>query len=183
MKSQEQHIIDGIINKDEKILRSFYTAHKKQLTLFIYRQFNEQELAEDLTQEIFIDFIEGIRDFRGGSSLKTYLFTIARHKVIDYIRKKKIKKILFSALPQIVVEKAASVLFNDELSKSELNEKIHKTINSLPNDYRVVLRLKYIEGYKVKDIAQKLSLSFKSTESILFRARIAFIKVYGVYEI
>ncbi|PIY69365.1 hypothetical protein COY90_01020, partial [Candidatus Roizmanbacteria bacterium CG_4_10_14_0_8_um_filter_39_9] len=114
---------------------------------------------------------------------KTYLFTIARHKIIDYIRKKKMKKVLFSALPQVVVEKAASVLFDDELSKSELSEKIRQTIKSLPNDYRVVLRLKYIEGYKVRDIAQKLSLSFKSTESILFRARAAFIKVFGVYEI
>lgn len=171
------------MNRDEKILRSFYLAHKKQITQFIFRQFKERELSEDLTQEAFIDFIEGIRDFRGGSSLKTYLFTIARHKVIDYIRKKKIKKVLFSALPQIIVEKAASVLFDDELGKGELSEKIYKTISSLPNDYGVVLRLKYIEGYKVKDIAQKLSLSFKSTESILFRARAAFIKVFGVYEI
>jgi len=48
----------------------------------------------------------------------------------------------------------------------------------LPNDYQFVLRLKYIEGERVNNIAKKLSLGFKATESLLFRARKAFIKVF-----
>ena len=66
-------------------------------------------------QDSFVAFFEKLRDFRGQSSLKTYLFSIARNKTIDYIRKKKIKKVLFSALPSQFVESIAFVLFDDEI--------------------------------------------------------------------
>jgi RNA polymerase sigma-70 factor (ECF subfamily) len=49
-----------------------------------------------LTQDTFVDFLEALRDFRYQSSLKTFIFSIAKNKNIDWLRKKKIKKIIFS---------------------------------------------------------------------------------------
>ncbi|MFN6992559.1 MAG: RNA polymerase sigma factor, partial [Fervidobacterium sp.] len=113
--------------------------------------------------DVFLDFIESLRDFRGQCSLKTFLFTIARNKVIDIIRKKKIKKILFSALSPHVVEGLKTIFLDEEIEKKELAAKIKKVFKKLPNDYQLVLRLKYVEGEKVKSIAHKLSLGFKAT--------------------
>ena len=126
-----------------------------------------------------MDFIEALRDFRFQSSLKTFLFSIARHKIVDQIRKKKIKNILFSRLPSYIVEGLKVAFIDEEIDKKELREKIMKILESLPNDYRVILRLKYIEGIKIKEIAEKLKMNFKATESLLFRARKNFIKVYN----
>ncbi|MCB0753430.1 MAG: RNA polymerase sigma factor, partial [Ignavibacteriae bacterium] len=109
---------------------------------------------------------------------KTFLFTIARNKSIDYIRKKKIKRILFSALPSFVVEGLASVVMEDELEKKEVQQKIESTLQKLPHEYQIILRLKYMENKSVDHIAETLVKTFKSTESLLFRARKAFIKVY-----
>ncbi len=71
-----------------------------------------------------------------------------------------------------------TILIDEEIEKKELAAKIKKVFKKLPNDYELVLRLKYIEGEKVKTIAEKLSLGFKATESLIFRARKAFIKVF-----
>jgi len=49
----------------------------------------------------------------------------------------------------------------------------------LPNDYQVILRLKYMEGIKIKEIAGILKMNFKATESLLFRARKNFIKIFN----
>ena len=176
---EEKKLLEKIIKKDEKAL--FYVYKKFQPSIFNYvkSQINNYQTAEELTQDIFIDFIEALRDFRFQSSLKTFLFSIARHKIVDQIRKKKIKNILFSRLPSYIVESLKVVFIDEEIDKKELKEKITTILESLPNDYQLVLRLKYMEEIKIKEIADKLKMNFKATESLLFRARKSFIKVFN----
>ena len=70
----------------------------------------------------------------------------------------------------------------DTLDQKYLEKKIERILKDLPNDYALVIRLKYKEGYKVAEIARKIRLSTKATESLLFRARKAFIVTYEAYE-
>lgn len=171
--------IKKIIQKDERATLGLYNQYKKPIFHFILRQLNDYHIAEELTQDVFMDFLEGVRDFRFQSSIKTYLFSIARNKVIDVIRKKKIKKILFSMLPSYVIEGLKSIIMDDEIEKKELEKKISHVFKKLPNDYEVVLRLKYIDGVKVGEVAQKLSMRFKAAESLIFRARKAFVHIFN----
>lgn len=174
----DQEVIDGIIRKNDQILLRFYRKYKHSILYFVLRQLHDAFLAEEITQDVFMDFIEGVRDFHRQSSLKTYLYSIAKNKIIDVIRKRKIKKILFSAMPSYIVEGLQTVLIDEDIEKRELVRKIKKVFQKLPNDYSLVLRLKYIEEEKVKAIAKRLSLGFKATESLIYRARKAFIKVF-----
>jgi len=52
-------------------------------------------------------------------------------------------------------------------------------MHELPHDYRLILRLKYIEEHSVQEISKQLAKTFKSTESLLYRARKAFIECYN----
>jgi len=176
----DKDIITGILHNDEKMLRFFYNLHRKTLSGFIHRQIKDVYTVEEIVQDVFLDFIERIHSFRGDSSLKTFLFSIARYKVIDHIRKKKIKKILFSAIPSFILDRLNPIFLDDEIEKQELVDKISRTFAAIPHDYSVILRLKYIEEEKVERIAKQLSISFKATESMLFRARKAFIKAFQV---
>lgn len=174
----ERALIQKIIRKDEKALLTIYRLYKKSIHNFIYRKLKDYHTAEEITQDVFLDFIEALRDFRFQSSIKTFLYSIARNKTIDFIRKKKLKKILFSALPPYFIESLKTIFIDEELEKKELSKKIKETLQKLPNDYQFVLRLKYMEGEKVNNIAKKLALGFKATESLVFRARKAFIKIF-----
>jgi len=182
INKRDQKLIEEIINKDERAFFGFYQENKNSLFNFIYRQIKNKEDGEEIVQDSFLAFIEGLRDFRGQSSLKTFLFSIAKRKTIDKLRKKKIKKILFSYLPRNLIESLTSVLLDDELDRQFLIKKIDKIFRRLPNDYALVLRLKYKEGHQVSEIAKKLKLSFSAAESLLFRARQAFIKLYTYYD-
>lgn len=176
---KDEELISNLYAKDEKALLTFYNHFQPQVFRFIHRQIRDYSKAEELTQDVFLDFIERIRDFNKECSIKTYLFSIARNKIIDTIRAKKIKKILFSALPPYFVEGLKTILMDEEIEKKELAKKIKEVFSRLPNDYQLVLRLKYIEEEKVKVIAEKLSLGFKATESLIFRARRAFVKIFS----
>ena len=92
-RQKEKEIVNIIIKKDVKTLLDFYRQYQRPVFNFIFRQTKDQFLSEELTQDVFLEFIEALRDFRYQASLKTFLFSIAKNKTIDWIRKKKIKKI------------------------------------------------------------------------------------------
>lgn len=174
----DRAFVEQIVSRNEKALHKLFSLYHKPLSQFVSRQISDKQQSEEIVQDIFIHFLESLRDFRYQSSLKTFLYTIARNKVIDYIRKKKIKQVLFSAMPSFIVEGLAHVFMDDELEQKELAQKLENTFEQLPHDYQLVLRLKYIEEQPVDVIASKLAKTFKSTESLLFRARKAFVKAF-----
>jgi len=179
ISQEEKETVEKIINKDNLTFFQFYKKNYSLVFNFIKSKIREKNRAEELTQDVFFDFIESLRDFHFHCSLKTFLLAIAKNKVIDEIRKKKIRSILFSHLPDFVVESLKVVFIDEELTKNELKKKIENVFKKLPKDYQLVLRLKYIENKKVSFIAQRLKIKFKAAESLLFRARKAFIKIFN----
>ncbi|MEI6532368.1 MAG: sigma-70 family RNA polymerase sigma factor [Candidatus Roizmanbacteria bacterium] len=177
-KNKEYEQVQLILGKDESEILRFYKTYNKSVFRLVYKQIPDKQKAEEIMHDVFLDFIEALRDFYFQCSLKTYLFSIARHKIIDAIRRKKIKHIFFSHLPSYIVDGLKVVFIEDEIEQKEITEKINTVMSSLPNEYEVVLRLKYIDGARVKHIAEKMSLGFKATESLIFRARQAFIKAF-----
>lgn len=178
-KDHERKLIEKLLAGDRKTLDTLYHSFYPALRDFVYVRINDKHVAEELAQDIFLQFLDSARDFRFESSIKTFLYTIARNKVIDYIRKKKVKKVFFSHIPSFIVEGLATVVMDDELERKDLQQKLEQAFAALPHDYQLVLRLKYIDDKPVGEIAQALSRTFKSTESLLFRARQAFIAVYN----
>lgn len=178
ISDEEKQLLERIQQKDEKAITYLYRQYSKVLTKYFLRRFKDYEVAEELMQDVFFDFIESLHLFRQESSIKTFLFSIARNKFIDQIRKKKIKTIVFSLFPPHIVEGLKTVLFDQELERKEVEEKIRKTFDQLPSDYQLILKLKYLEGERVKKIAGRLAIGLKAAESLLFRARQEFIKIY-----
>ena len=175
----DQEMVKRIINRDERALHILYKQYHPQIFGFVYKRIPHKPIAEEITQDIFIQFLEGLRDFRFQCSIKTFLFAIARNKAIDYMRKKKMKQVLFSHLPSFVVEGLSHIVMDDELERKDLQHKFEVTMHELPHDYRLILRLKYIEEHSVQEISKQLAKTFKSTESLLYRARKAFIECYN----
>ncbi len=174
----DKKIVEKIIKRDYTSLLKFYRSYNQLIFRYIYHRVRDFQIAEEITQDVFLEFVESLRSFRYQSSLKTFIYSIAKYKTIDYLRKKKIKQVLFSALPNCVVEGLKFVLVDDEINRRDLERRIEQTLNQLPNVYQRILRLKYLENNRVSEIAKQLKLKFKATESLLFRARKAFIKVF-----
>lgn len=174
----DKTIITKIRTGDERALLFLYKKFHNPLFQFINRQIRDINTAEELVQDVFLGCIEGIRDKREIESFSAYIYTIARYKTIDYIRRKRIKKVLLSALPESIVNGCAALLFNEKVQKDEVADIIERIFKHLPHEYAVIIRLKYIDGFTVKKIAAKLAINFKAAESMLFRARAEFSKLY-----
>lgn len=174
-KIEEKVLIEGILRGEESQLRRFYEIYYRPILSFIRKRINNEEDVEEVLQDTLLGALDSFRDFSFRSSLFTFLCSIASHKVIDYYRRKKIKNIVFSKIPNVEEILGSLVGPEEVLDHEMLKTKIKNTLSRLSPMYQKIIDLKYIQGYSVEEIAQKLSLSFKSTESHLFRARKAFV--------
>lgn len=177
----ENELLKRLLGGDKQSVREFYVTYSPRLLRFIRRKIGNEQDVEEIAQDTLFAFLEGIRDFTRRCSLNTYLCSIAAHKIVDFYRKRKIKKVLFSQLPQ-GLERLISDLVDPEVQFDQymLTQRIQTVLKKLTPQYRHLLSLKYIEGRSVVEIAGVLTMSFKSTESALFRARKEFIKLYLV---
>ncbi|MEK7577549.1 MAG: RNA polymerase sigma factor [Patescibacteria group bacterium] len=171
-------LISQLLSKDRRSAGIFYKAYAPKIKRYVHAKVGVYEDAEDLVQDILYAFLEAARDFRGNSSIQTYLYSIAHHKVIDYYRKKKIKQLVFSQVPQL--ESLISPLLDPQaqLDATLVKEKIQQVLGTLLPVHRTVLLLKYLDGVSVSGIAKQLSITLKSAESRLFRARRAFVQSF-----
>ncbi len=130
--------------------------------------------VEEIVQDTLISAMDSLPTFKGKSSEFTWLCAIARHEIGDFYRRKKIKQIVFSKLPWL--KELVDEALGPELAFQELETKtrILKTFKNISEGYHQILRLKYIEGLSMKQIAHKLNLTVKAVESRLTRARLAF---------
>ena len=164
--------------RDQKSLHTFYHEYAPKLRLFIQARVSSPQDAEEVMQDTLFAFLEGLRDFQGKRSLRTYLYAICQHKIIDYYRRKKLKHFVFSQIPQL--ESLISPLVGPEAALDEtlVREKIQRVLSKLAPLHRQMIVLKYLEQVSVEDIAHKLTISFKTAESRLFRARKNFIELF-----
>lgn len=170
-------LIKKVIGGDKSATVTFYKTHAPKINAYLSKRL-PHETVEEVLQDIFLEAIDGLNLLKREDCVLQWLYKIAHHKVVDFYRKKKMKYILFSQLPflQIIDREVHEPEFIFE--KNKIRDKIEKTFCLLPYHYQRILKLHYENEIPLKQIAAILNLSFKTAESLLYRARQKFRKTY-----
>lgn len=170
--------IKRILNGDSKAVVEFYKSYSPKILSYLAKKLPRIEDAQELTNDVFLEAIDSLSILRKEQSTMSWLYRIAHNKMVDYYRKRKIKSILLSQIPflQIVASKINQPEFQYE--KNKIRDSIELAFHSLSIKYQKILRLHYEENVPVKTLAKIFDLSFKATESLLFRARQSFRLAY-----
>jgi RNA polymerase sigma-70 factor (ECF subfamily) len=174
----DETLIAGILSRDKRTLSRFYHTYAPKLSRHIASKIDNPKDVEEILQDTLFHFLESLRDFEGKSRVQTFLFAICNHKIIDYYRRKKMKHIVFSQLPQLEALIAQFKSPEDELDAALLRENISRALGKLVPQYRTLLQSKYMDDVPIEEIAEKFAVTAKSIESKLFRARRAFVKAF-----
>ncbi len=138
-----------------------------------------QEDAEDIAQEVFIEVFNSISKFKGDSKLSTWIYRIATNKCLEFIRKKNTKK-RFGFMQSLwgndlsIDRSSYFTEFNHpgiQLENKEKSEILFAAINKLPEDQRIVYTLNKIDDLSYKEVSEITNKSVSSIESLLFRAK------------
>lgn len=109
---------------------------------------------EDVVNEIITNVIEKVKkgEFRGESSIGTFIYTITSRRIVDYIRQK-------SKVMKYVQEPSPFPDPQEQVEKKERNELIAKSIKKLKPKYKDILYLYYFKGLSREEVARKLDIS------------------------
>jgi RNA polymerase sigma-70 factor (ECF subfamily) len=133
--------------------------------------------AEDIAQEVFIQVINSIHEFKGDSKLSTWLYRITVTKSLDHLRAKKRKKrfafvqSLFGENNELTAEQSTFVHPGVQLENKERAAVLFKALARLPENQKAAFILHKTEGLSYQEVAETLNISVSSVESLMFRAK------------
>lgn len=133
-------------------------------------------MAEDIAQEVFITVYKSMHTFNERSSLSTWIYRITVNKCLDHLRaKSRQKRGVFSRLFSTDDKESADIATFDhpgmQLERKENARYLFEAIQTLPDNQKTVFVLAHIEELPQKDIADIMNLSIKAIESLLQRAK------------
>lgn len=144
---------------------------------------NNHELARDLVQETFIAALRTLHSFEGRSSVKTWLFSILKRKIIDHWRLARTRTTsTFSSMDteyETGLDKIDRVMKIDSRSlvdidfkNKELGEIIISCIQELPDKWRLIVIDSLVEGKKYKEVCEEHEITQSNLWVIIHRAKL-----------
>lgn len=157
---------------DQDAFAALVTRHQRYVYNLAYRLLRDGREAEDLAQEAFLRAWKGLGTFRGDAKFTTWLYRIVtnlcynrleglRRELLDVsLDDGDLAPALFHARePPVVVETAESHTF------------LHRQVAALPDKYRLVISLFYLQGFSYQEMAHVLDIPLGTVKTHLFRAR------------
>lgn len=160
----------------ESDFKKIHDTYAPRIKLYLAKLAGENE-AEDLTQETFARVSQSLKNFRGQSSIWTWIYKIATNTAIDKIRKNKRVQhdLAYDALEDAEdkdIWTGESRALDDHVIRREMNDCIRNVVFKLPETYRTVIVLSEFEGFKNEDIAKILGIGLDAVKIRLHRARL-----------
>jgi RNA polymerase sigma-70 factor (ECF subfamily) len=163
-------ILAGCKNGDQEAWKMMINSYSKSVYNIALNFFAERDIAQDVTQEIFIKVYHNLDKFREEKNFSSWLFTISRNYCIDYWRKNK----KYFVNTQELDEKIGFGQPTPEenlINESEI-DKLRKKISQLDPELRLILILRDIQDLSYKEIAEKFSVPEGTVKSRINRARL-----------
>lgn len=154
---------------DDNGLFEIMSRYNEGLTLFINGIVGDICAAEEIMQETFIVIAVKKPRFGGRSDFKTWLFSIARNKAVDSLRRKPKDQIPMDACFRLSDETDIERSFLRDEQKIEL----HRALTELSPEYRQVIELMYFEGFDNSQTAKIMRRTKRQVRNLLYRAKLA----------
>ncbi|ESU33617.1 hypothetical protein G3A_05285 [Bacillus sp. 17376] len=162
-------------NVKEQQVMEWYEMFYKDIYRFIFYMMGDRQCCEDLVHDTFLRAYMSYEKFENRTNVKTWLFSIAKHLVIDEIRKRKRKS--FFSLFANVPETQSPFNIEQYIEHRDTIERTLGAIQQLKPDYRLVITLKKVEECSTKEISEILGWSESKIRKTLSRGLAALKKM------
>lgn len=146
--------------------RALYDAHVERIYRLMHRMAGDGDLAADFTQETFIRAFDRLEQYRGDSSLATWLHTIAVSVALNGMRKVKRIRGTTDSIDDMALTAAEPRGFS-----ADLKLRLHAAVDALSEKLRPVFLMHDVEGYTHEEIANTLGIPVGTSKARLFDAR------------
>lgn len=184
----ELNCINRIKNGDTQAFRELVEHFRDRVFNTSLGLLQNCEDAEDVSQEVFLEIYQSLRQFRGASKLSTWIYRIVLRKSLEHIRSAKRKKRaglmadLFGKENHLPVTNSSPFYHPGvKLENKERAAVLFEAISRLPDNQRMAFTMHKLESLNYSEIAEIMKISLSSVESLMFRAKHNLQKLLAVY--
>jgi RNA polymerase sigma-70 factor, ECF subfamily len=185
--ARDRRLVRGMLKGDQRLLHTFYDEYFPKLYRYAFRRVASPEDVDEIVQSALTNAARRIETYRGEATLLTWLIQICRGEVSKHYRLVRrhapSTPFLDDDVLRAVVESLEAPTFDDPESaarRSELVAHVQMALDQLPAHYSDALKLKYVDGFSSKEIAQQRGIGDDAVQSLLARARRAFREVCSI---
>jgi RNA polymerase sigma-70 factor, ECF subfamily len=169
---------------NEAAFENLVRRHQQRVFALVNGILRRPDDVEDVAQQVFLKAYLGIKRFDQRAAFSTWLYKIAVNECWDYLRKKKVRPLVYEAdLSEEQVSRLDGIVSADRPpegpnDRAEARELLERMLDTLPEQDRQLLLLKEVEGFSVQELAEILKLNVNTVKVRLFRARGRIMDVY-----
>jgi RNA polymerase sigma-70 factor (ECF subfamily) len=182
-RASDQLLVDRVKNGDKHAFDLLVLKYQHRIIKLIMRYVRDPSEAMDVSQEAFIKAYRAIPKFRGESAFYTWMYRIAINTAKNHLVAARRRPLEYaSEISEPEEFDWHSNLQNQDSPESQamgddLREAVERTIASLPDDLRIAISLRELDGLSYDEIAQVMECPVGTVRSRIFRAREALDKV------
>lgn len=164
----DKKLYDKFLNGDSNAFETIVKKHEKNLKYFILKYVKNIDVAEDIFQSVIVYILENKEKYDNRYSLKTYLYTIAKSRALNHMKKQSKESVDLE--DESVLYKEEKLLEEIILSKQR-QEKIVNVMKKMNPEYQQVIFLTIIEGLSYSETASIMEKSISQIKNLVHRAR------------
>ncbi|PBB45666.1 RNA polymerase subunit sigma [Mesorhizobium sp. WSM3866] len=164
----DRALVDRVAKGDRAAVRLLFMRHHARIYRFVARQTGSEMMADDITNEVFLELWRQAPGFEGRSEVSTWLLGIARFKALSLLRKKKEDWIDDDEAAQVPDSADTPEVVTMKEDKAAA---LRRFVDALPEEHRTVVDLAYYHGQSVTEIGEVLNIPVATVKTRMFYAR------------
>ena len=167
-------VVSGCLRGDRQSQRALFKKYREKIYNIISHSLGPNFEKDDIFQEAFIKIFKSLKNFKGISSLDTWIYRITAKVCIDQLRKKYRKRKIETVNNSDSIDKLGDTTGSNpdkDNEQKELMEQIYIGLNKLSIEKRLVITMFEMEGFSIKDISEILGKPIGTIKSRLFHGR------------
>lgn len=167
----DKELVDKVLKGNQAAFSILVKKYERLVYHIVNRIVLDNEVTKDVCQEVFIKVYQKLEDFKFNAKLSTWIATIAYRKALNHIKMAKSKKPV--NVDELVGFEPASELLTPQqaLEATDTIDYVHKLLECLPIQYKVVLTLYHLNEFNYKEIYEITGWPEGTVKNYLFRAR------------
>jgi RNA polymerase sigma-70 factor (ECF subfamily) len=175
--SEEAELVRRVQARDEIAFREIVERYQAKVFSIIYGILRNRNDAEDIAQQVFAKIYFSIGKFDFRSSLLTWIYKITVNECYDYLRKKRVRKLVYES---DFSEDDARRMENSEQPTEKVRpvdttlaqrDLLLKLLDKISEEERMLILLKEVEGHSVEELAEMTGMNHNTIKVKLFRSR------------
>ena len=173
-QSEDEDLLKAVAQgQDRDAFRTLFDRYYPRVFVFIQRRVDDQELAKEVTSDVFLEVWSGAANFRGESKISSWIFGIARFKSLEAVRSRsRLKRSRVIATDNDVISQVPDHnLTGTELEGRQTLQRVAAVMLRLPGDQREALELTVFDGLGLDEVAARQNVSRDTVKTRVSRAR------------